>query len=102
MSDFDDDSDDFGLIIAPEHDAQPKGRHADFNKVAVPLETLPESKSFMADTINAYAMGNLPRDRLRNIIYSMNVYLGYLKLEIDQQLLVRIEALEEKLREVNK
>lgn len=64
----------------------------------VKLDTLDEAKKFYAQVINDYAGGVCSENQSRTLGYLMSGYLAYFKLEIDSELLKRVEALEERTK----
>ena len=82
-----------------EEDADHRTAGGYFAKEDVPLGTFKEAKDFYCSVINDYRCGRMPRDRARSLGYLLGGLLTYFKLGMDQEILTRIEALEELIKE---
>jgi hypothetical protein len=100
LSDIMMDDDPFGEVqlVQTIDPIKPKrgGRTATYEPVK--LDTLDEAKKFYAQIINDYASGVCSENQSRCLGYLMSGYLSYFKLEIDSELLKRVEALEERTK----
>ena len=67
----------------------------------VDIASLDNAKAYYATLINDYRAGRIPRDQARTLGYLMAGYLGYFKVEIEQDMERRIEAIEKLLEERN-
>jgi len=62
------------------------------------LTTLKSSKTSFARVIKAYAEGTLDEKTYRNLVWALGVFIAYLKAESEQEIIKRIEALEEVMK----
>lgn len=96
MSDFDDDYiDEFGGMPIKAKTGGGEGNFKTYPRRK--LETFDQAKKFYAQIINDYASGQCSKDQGRTLGYLMAGLLSYFKLETDQELLKRIESLEQKM-----
>ena len=85
-----------GIVVMNERDAE-GGKN-----LTLRLNTLPNVKRSYARIMRLYARGEIDRELFRDLCYGFTGFLGYWRLEADQEIIARMQDIEERLENLEK